>query len=407
MQKHSKPFHLGFTLVEILVALTIASFIILVIASFFLSMNISNTRTKADREVQENARRVMDVMIYSIKTAKSIYTPTTTSSQLSLETTQYLPTDEIITYLDFFLCGTDLCLKKEGQDPIVLNSDTVEVTSISFTRVLTKAPSYLSVSQSKTSLMKLLNAIGPREVFAQFPPPPVPPPSTFEQSAYRWFNNANSTDVSNPLADQNSSAITSSSGDPFRLRLLIHMGEGLGINGQNFKLQFSRKSGACDAGFSGETYQDVTALTEIAYNDNSVPSDGDALTFNGADPTHGFPLPHTIVGQSYEEANNFTNSISPIVGANDAKWDFALKNNSAPASTSFCFRVVKSDGSLLDTYSVIPEIMTCAVGLCSGAPPGIIPSVQITLSVRYKNPSNDPISTYSLTLTSTSSLRGY
>jgi hypothetical protein len=44
----------------------------------------------------------------------------------------------------------------------------------------------------------------------------------------------------------------------------------------------------------------------------------------------------------------------------DGKWDFALKDNGAPASTAYCFRIVKSDNSVLDTYSVIPQITTAA-----------------------------------------------
>ena len=54
----------------------------------------------------------MDIMVREIKEAKSVYTPTTNSSQLSLETINYLPVDEENTYIDFFLCGSSLCLKK-------------------------------------------------------------------------------------------------------------------------------------------------------------------------------------------------------------------------------------------------------------------------------------------------------
>ena len=40
--------------------------------------------------------------------------------------------------------------------------------------------------------------------------------------------------------------------------------------------------------------------------------------------------------------------------------DFVLEDYSAPTSTTYCFRMVKDDGSLLDTYSVIPEITTAS-----------------------------------------------
>jgi hypothetical protein len=64
------------------------------------------------------------------------------------------------------------------------------------------------------------------------------------------------------------------------------------------------------------------------------------------------------VNQDYEEANNFTNSVAAIPAGQDGKWDFALEDNNAPSSTSYCFRVVKSDNSELDFYTSIPEITT-------------------------------------------------
>jgi prepilin-type N-terminal cleavage/methylation domain-containing protein len=129
----------GFTLIEIIISLAIFAFLMTVVVSFLFWMNFANTRSKADREVQENARRLMDEIMYEVKSAKGVYTSTTSSSQLSLETTHYLPTDETTTYIDFFLCGSDLkslCLKKESQNPVFLNSDSIQVTGLTFTQVL-------------------------------------------------------------------------------------------------------------------------------------------------------------------------------------------------------------------------------------------------------------------------------
>ncbi len=128
-------------------------------------------------------------------------------------------------------------------------------------------------------------------------------------------------------------------------------------NAQNFKLQFAQKSGTCDTAFSGETYADVTAATVIAYNDNAAPADGTALTANVNDPTDGG---RTIVNQDYEELNNFTNTEAAIASGQDGKWDFALQDNGALANTDYCFRIVKSDGSLLNEYVMIPQITTAA-----------------------------------------------
>ena len=76
-------------------------------------------------------------MSYEIKAAKGVYSPTTTSSQLSFETTQALPEGEEATFIDFFLCETKLCLKREGQMPLAITSDNVQVASLTFSQVAT------------------------------------------------------------------------------------------------------------------------------------------------------------------------------------------------------------------------------------------------------------------------------
>jgi hypothetical protein len=186
--------------------------------------------------------------------------------------------------------------------------------------------------------------------------PPVP---TYDQSAYRLFNNTDSTDVGTALALQDTAATLGSGGAAFRLRMLLHVGtDYLPASGENFKLQFVGKgTGTCasPSGGTPSTYTDVTTTTVIAYNDNLTPADGAALTANANDPTHGTD---TIVNQTYEELNNFTNSQAAIPSGQDGKWDFSLRDNSAPVGTTYCFRAVKSDDTVLNTYTVFPEIST-------------------------------------------------
>jgi MSHA biogenesis protein MshQ len=189
---------------------------------------------------------------------------------------------------------------------------------------------------------------------------------SLRQSAYRLFNNADSTDVGTALAAQDTSGALGSAGAAFRLRMLLHVADiNLGISGQAFKLQFVDKgTGTCaaPAGGTPAAYTDVTAATVIAYNNNATPADGAALTANAGDPTHGAD---TVVNQTYEELNNFTNSVA-INRGQDGRWDFSVIDNGAPGSTTYCFRAVKSTGTLLDTYSVFPEITTAAVATAGG-----------------------------------------
>lgn len=188
----------------------------------------------------------------------------------------------------------------------------------------------------------------------------------YTQQAYRVFANTNSTNVGSPLAAQNTSATLTGAGDPFRLRLLMRVdGGNLFANGRQFKLQFAEKVGTCDVNFSGETYADVTGSSLISYYNNASPADGASLTPNANDPTDGV---RSIVNQTYEEANNFTNP-TMIKGTYEGltyagqtgKWDFSLRDNGAPADTSYCFRAVETDGTPLHGYTVIPEITTANV----------------------------------------------
>jgi hypothetical protein len=192
------------------------------------------------------------------------------------------------------------------------------------------------------------------------------PDEQIKQSAYRFFDNIDSTDVGTALANQDTAATLSSTGAAFRLRMLLHMTTNklATLSAQSFKLQFAQRGAdnLCDTAFSGETYIDVSTSTVIAFNDNPTPADGAALTANSNDPTHGTD---TIVNQTYEELNNFTNSQAAIPSGQDGKWDFSLKDNGASANTAYCFRVVKSDGSLLDTYTVIPQITTASATIVS------------------------------------------
>lgn len=141
----------GFTIVELLVSLAIFSMILFVLISSFLATNASSIKLKSDIEASENARKTLDEMAYEIRSAESIYTPTTTTNQLSLETLRYTPVGENDTYIDFFLCGTAVCLRKDGQAPVSLTSDAVKVTNLTFLQILTGAVPSIQINMTASS----------------------------------------------------------------------------------------------------------------------------------------------------------------------------------------------------------------------------------------------------------------
>lgn len=127
----------GFTLIETIVYVAALSIIIVAIGSFLIWAIQSNDKARVMRETLNNARRIMEIMTYEIKEAKSVYIPTATTTQISLETSKYLPEGEITTYIDFYLASTTIYFKKESQEPIALNSDRVEVKDLAFNQIST------------------------------------------------------------------------------------------------------------------------------------------------------------------------------------------------------------------------------------------------------------------------------
>lgn len=129
---------------EVLIYVAVLAMIFLAVASFLTWTTRAGIKARAMREVIDNARRAMEIMTSEIRSAQSIYSPTSTSTQLSLETKHYLPAGETSTYIDFYLCGeatSTICFKKETQGPIAITSDRVNVSDLFFTQVSTTTPS--------------------------------------------------------------------------------------------------------------------------------------------------------------------------------------------------------------------------------------------------------------------------
>jgi hypothetical protein len=176
-------------------------------------------------------------------------------------------------------------------------------------------------------------------------------------SDYRWFDNLDSASPGMPLAATATAATAPAQGTKFRLRVSVHAATyALALSGMDLKLQFAQKSGTCDTSYTGETYADVaTASGVIRFADNASVADGATALSTSTDPTHDGD---TIVMQTYEEENPFTNSVNVVPVGQDALWDFALVDFSAPASTAYCFRIVENDDTVIGTPTMVPEITT-------------------------------------------------
>jgi len=142
----SKPTQQGFTVLEMIIYIAVLFIIVTVVIAMFLWMIRSNARVKAVRNVSNTTRVAIDSITREVREATSIYTPTATSTQLSLETSKNPPADETSTFVDFFLCDTRLCIKREEQNPVAITSDAVEIVDINFQTITTSTTPSVQVT---------------------------------------------------------------------------------------------------------------------------------------------------------------------------------------------------------------------------------------------------------------------
>ncbi len=222
--------------------------------------------------------------------------------------------------------------------------------------------------------------------------------TTYEQADYRFGNEPEDTSTDSDYSGapaENTAFSAGLTGGSFRLRMLLHVGgTNLALNGQTFKLQYGEKTtSACT---SGVIWGDLATASGVLRYQNGTPADGDNITSNVGDPDHSG---HTKQYQDYEEANNFTNSVSAINVGQDGVWSFAIQNNSGVGGKRYCFKAVKSDGSDLDTYTFYPEVI-------------IDEELVFSLDSTSKNfgvvqPGGNPTDVTSTLTTSTNSSTGY
>ncbi len=178
------------------------------------------------------------------------------------------------------------------------------------------------------------------------------------QTHFKWFANTNAltpTDAwpqggDNLLEDEpipngyapNSAAI-------LRLRLAI-LDESVALSGSStaFTLQWAEGS-VCDPSLSWSDVGAIGSSTPWRGYNNVAVADGTVL------PTR--VLSSTDVSGTYEEENDTTVNPYTLSPNDEGEWDFVIQNN-ATSGTSYCFRVRKNDGTLLNIYDQYPQLIT-------------------------------------------------
>lgn len=130
----------SFTLIELLVYISIFIIVAVFVTLFVFSFIKASSKSRIQQIISENAHSAMSTMVYEIKEANSVYTPTSifgvSPGQLSLETNNELPEGEKITYVDFYLDNGKLYIKREGKGSQILISENIKVTELKFTHIV-------------------------------------------------------------------------------------------------------------------------------------------------------------------------------------------------------------------------------------------------------------------------------
>lgn len=197
------------------------------------------------------------------------------------------------------------------------------------------------------------------------------------QSSFRFFASSTTAIPGASMAAQDTFAVIPNGGDAFRMRMTFRpTSNPLGLNARPLKLQYAVKSGTCDGVFSGESYADVTNSSPIAFFDTQAVADGAAIG-SQADMTGS-----TIVDQAFVKSGIFSNTQAIVPTGQDAKFDFSLYDNNAPSNTAYCLRAVNADGTILNSYTTIPEIKTATQ------------QIQVNSFRFRKDDGNDSLATY-------------
>ncbi len=136
----------GFSLVEAMVYITLLTVVFLSVLSLFIWANRSKQKTEAISEAANNGQRAVEMIASEIRQAESIYYPTSTTTQISLKTKTGVPAGEEYTYVDFYLCGTMLCEKREGQEAFPITSGEVAVSTFNLTYISTSTAPAVRIS---------------------------------------------------------------------------------------------------------------------------------------------------------------------------------------------------------------------------------------------------------------------
>ncbi|MEZ7820980.1 MAG: hypothetical protein QMB51_01590, partial [Patescibacteria group bacterium] len=160
------------------------------------------------------------------------------------------------------------------------------------------------------------------------------------QTSYRWYANINSIDEITPIAAENTMGLSDSKNIPLRLRINIKnkLAE-LKQNSTSFNLQYSKT-------LIGP-WSNVAPNNDWEFYDNNSLSSGDSV--------NSLLLSSSNKKEVYSEQNPTTSNINNLLDNEIGEYDFSIIPKNATGD-NYYFRLVKSNGEVLDSYNNYPRI---------------------------------------------------
>lgn len=151
------------------------------------------------------------------------------------------------------------------------------------------------------------------------------------------------TDLDEPLGE----------GERTRIRMALFVNNAsLVTDSLTLKLQYARRVTTCSA---IGAWSDVGASGSGAIwrSFDATPADGTEVLGGGA-----LLLSVSDVAGTYEESSPSVGNPNTVQIGEYIEYDWLIENNAAIQKSSYCFRVVESDGTVLDGYDVYPTVRT-------------------------------------------------
>ncbi len=160
------------------------------------------------------------------------------------------------------------------------------------------------------------------------------------------------TGADNPLGE----------GEHVRIRMTVEsVNATLPTATRAFRLQYGRMTTTCGAISEGNwaTLGDSASSTIWRGYDATGTTDGTVLSENP--PTGGsLLLSVSDVAGSLEEGNDSIANTYPALDGEDTEFDWIVEQNGAAAGTYYCFRMIESNGTVLDAYLQYPQLRTAS-----------------------------------------------